>query len=153
MSEELTDKEVFQQAIDDDPDALPGEQHDDLPPADEPPELTFDHQPTSEDSDEYWRGFAESKGWKDADEVDPAEFKGFKAFVRDHGRIQEARKGEASQKKLDQVIKSTAEIARQVLKRLASNWLRLRAQRLQQIKHLKIKSRQYSLTSEQITRK
>lgn len=81
-------------------------------------EITLDHQPTDDDSPEYWEAFARSKGWKDGPDIDPADYKGYRSFVRDYDRIQDSKqsKHQASELKrqLDEVAKSTLEIQRQI---------------------------------------
>ena len=119
MSEQeanLTSKEVFMQAIEE---GLPEDTIE--APAEEATGLTLDHQPTNDDSDEYWQSFAESKGWKDSEEIDKADFKGYKAFIRDYDRIQEniESKGDLKEikKQMTEVIKSNAEVARDIEQR------------------------------------
>ena len=82
-------------------------------------EAAYDHQPTDDDPEEYWKGFAESKGWKsDPATAKPGYFTDYRAFVNKHDTIQESKasKAEAAnlERKIDQLAKSQMEVAQRI---------------------------------------
>lgn len=111
-NEELSSKEIFQQALSEDANDAPQEAPQE-PEAAEP--MALDHEPTKDDSDEYWKDFAISKGWKEnSDDVDPAFYTGYKAFVKNHERIQGNRESRSEikelRKQMDGVVQGQSEI-------------------------------------------
>jgi ElaB/YqjD/DUF883 family membrane-anchored ribosome-binding protein len=113
--EVLSSKEIFNQAIQEGMgDELPEEGL-----AAEPESLTIDHEPTPDDPDEYWKEFAITKGWKDnPDDVDPAYWTGYKAFIKNHDRIQSGKQSKSEvgemKKQLGDIVKSQSELLRSV---------------------------------------
>lgn len=114
----MTDtNEIFEQSAQEvaEENALMGEDsHEEA--AEEQHELNFDHQPTNDDDDEYWRGFAESKGWQDREDKD-GDYVGFKAFVRNHDRIESIKNGKGElkdlQRELREVVRGQRDIKEQ----------------------------------------
>ena len=106
-NEQLTPQDVFMEAISEEPTEVINEEVIDNP--DEPTELVLDHDPSDDDPDEYWLEFAKSKGWSDdSDKVKPGYFTDYKAFVRNHDRIQDNKMSKSEIGKLQKAIEETA---------------------------------------------
>lgn len=119
-----TPQDVFAKAIEEGESMLMGDdapvtddQVDEAPEGDvdDQQELDLNHQPTDDDPPEYWEAFARSKGWKNKDEIDDeANWKGYKAFVRDYDRIQDKIMSEKEVKELrrqqQEILKNQQEL-------------------------------------------
>jgi hypothetical protein len=110
-SEAVTPQEAFIQGMgEDEPavidnEAVDNEEFD----SEEPQELVLDHDPSDDDPDEYWLEFAKSKGWSDnSEKVKPGYFTDYKAFVRNHDRIQDSKMSKSEVSKLQKAIEETA---------------------------------------------
>jgi len=114
FDDDLSPEELFEQAI---------KTSDTIAESDEPEEtideINYDHEPSDEDPEEYWKGFAESKGWKDdPSTVKPGYWTDYRAFVNKYGTIQESKSAKAAsadlERKLDKLTKTTMEVAQRV---------------------------------------
>ena len=106
-NESVTPQEVFMGAFNDDEVIDNVEEVEAV--SDDISELVLDHDPSDDDSDEYWLEFAKSKGWSDdSEKVKPGYFTDYKAFVRNHDRIQDNKMSKSEISKLQKAIEETA---------------------------------------------
>jgi len=108
---ELTPDELFEQAIN-------SLENPDEPIVEDPPEeVNYDHDPTPDDDEDYWKGFAQSKGWKDdPTSVKPGHWTDYRAFINNYGTIQASKSAKAQssdlERKLENLAKSQAKVAK-----------------------------------------
>jgi hypothetical protein len=107
MSEQLDN-------LDDDLDLDPN-----LPIEEELEEIDYSKPPGEDDDDDYWKGFAESKGWKsDPSQAPAGMYRDYRAFVQYHDKQTEGKelKGELGNvtKQLSDLAKNQGEFARKL---------------------------------------
>lgn len=111
-NEPVTPQEVFIQGMgEDEPAVIDNEavENKEFDSEEEPQELVLDHDPSDDDPDEYWLEFAKSKGWSDdSEKVKPGYFTDYKAFVRNHDRIQDSKMSKSEVSKMQKAIEETA---------------------------------------------
>lgn len=80
-------------------------------------ELSFDRPPGEDDPEDYWKGYAESKGWKaDPEGVPAGMWRDYRAFVQYYDKNQDAKEYKSEvgdlKKTLSEIAKEQAELTR-----------------------------------------
>ena len=136
MSENMSQAETLKEAFEDGiKDVLPDDPNENNEIIDNPDDVveTFEREPNDDDSEDYWKGFAESKGWSDdPSKAKPGYFTDYRAFISKYDTMQDAKLSKsdvAEMKKLmEETAKQTGEITRQQREQGAKEVAELKSQ-------------------------
>ena len=116
MSQAETLKEAFEEGI---KDVLPDDPNIDDEILDNPDELpeTYEREPNDDDGEDYWKGFAESKGWSDdPSKAKPGYFTDYRAFISKYGTMQDAKLSKSDLAEMKELMKETAKQTGEITK-------------------------------------